>query len=396
MKPLITILACTIIQINILSQNILTLDSAINRALEYYPGIKIAKLNIEKQNTEKAATLNFGNTSIFTGVEEYGNNSNGIYNKLGISQTNIDPLGIITNSKINKIKKQQAANILALTKKRIIKEIKILWVKAVASKKLLTMLTLNDSIFSGFEKAAKLRFETKQTSKIEYLTAVTKYKEYLINLHSFKNTYITLLQNLNKYLMYEKSFDIDTSFSNQLLPPLKNSPLKTNTLLLDYLNSNILLAKENIKAEKYKLLPKINISYKLQEIDGTPGYNAWEIGISAPVIFYSQSKKIKTAKINYEIANIEFIKNTTNINTQYNKLLNKYILAEKNYNFYKKEMLPLANEQLKANLIAYKLGEIDYLHFLQNAENAIKIKNELIQKELNLYITSIELEFFNN
>ncbi|MGB6037173.1 MAG: CusA/CzcA family heavy metal efflux RND transporter, partial [Cryomorphaceae bacterium] len=57
----------------------ITLEQARKRAIESYPKIQTAMLEIKNQEVLKKTAWDFGNTQVFTGKEEAGNGSNGVY-----------------------------------------------------------------------------------------------------------------------------------------------------------------------------------------------------------------------------------------------------------------------------------------------------------------------------
>ena len=78
---------------------------------------------------------------------------------------------------------------------------------------------------------------------------------------------------------------------------------------------------------------------------------------------------------------------------QYNQLLNRIFVLEKVIDYYIKEALPLAEEQIQASNLAYRLGSIDYVQFIQNVESAINTKQEFLNQEAEYYELFAELKF---
>ena len=51
-----------------------------------------------------------------------------------------------------------------------------------------------------------------------------------------------------------------------------------------------------------------------------------------------------------------------------------YIKWRNSWNYYRDEALPLAQEQQEGSVLAFKEGAIDYITFLQNIRDAIRIE----------------------
>ena len=61
--------------------------------------------------------------------------------------------------------------------------------------------------------------------------------------------------------------------------------------------------------------------------------------------------------------------------------------------YYKNEALPLADEQIKASNIAYRLGSVNYNQFIQNIEAAIAIKQQFLIQQRQLLELTANIKF---
>ena len=372
----------------------LTLQQAIEKAKENYPTIKAAQLEIEKQKALKSTAFDFGTTSVYTGKEEVGNGDVGINNRIGINQNGIDLLGIAAKNRLAKNRTESAEVGLNLTEAVLIRNVRTSWYRAVYTKEQWLLYLRLDSLFANFQKAAELRYKTQQTSKIEYLSATTKYQELVIDIKTAESNYLAALQVLNQYLMYETEFDVETEVpqsdlfeSLQLTDSLGGSPE------LRYYSSLIKVSEAEWKTERSAFLPKFDAGYINQAIDGNSGYHGWQVGISVPLLFISQSGKTKASKINYSIANQQYNQKVIEVNTEYKQLLSRYKILNDVIDYYTENALQLATEQIEASNLAYRLGSIDYVQFIQNIESAIKIKQQYLIKKNEYFELSAQLKY---
>ena len=109
------------------SFNEITLDEAKKKAVENYPKIKSAKLEIEKQLVLKKTAWDLGNTQIFTGREEAGNGSNGVYTSIGFQQQNIDVFGVASKRNLQKEQVVLAEKALGLSIIELEREVSTAW-----------------------------------------------------------------------------------------------------------------------------------------------------------------------------------------------------------------------------------------------------------------------------
>ena len=374
-----------------------SLQQAIEKAKENYPSIKAANLEIEKQKALKTTAYDFGQTSIYTGKEEVGNNMPGIQNKIGIEQTGIDIFSIPAKSSLSRARVEKAVAAQNLTEFMLVRDVRIAWYKAVKAKQQLELYKQLDTLFANFENAAQLRFKTHQSSKIEYLSASAKYKELLLNIKKAENNYTVALQNLNQYLGSSETFDVEIEDSEKDVFIFESIPDSLQVSpVLNYLENNMDIAEAAYKVKKSMLLPKLNLEYKLQSVDGTSGYYGWQVGFSMPLVFFSQSGQNKASKINIQIAQAEFEKSNLKIQSNFKQQINLYNTLKEVVSFYKNEALPLANEQIQASNLAYKLGSIDYVQFIQNVEAAINTKQEFINQQTEYFILSAQLKYITS
>ncbi|MBR9777941.1 MAG: CusA/CzcA family heavy metal efflux RND transporter, partial [Cytophagales bacterium] len=110
----------------------ITLEQARKRAVESYPKIQSARLEIESQQALKKTAWDLGNTQIFTGKEEVGNGSDGVYTQFGIQQQQIDVFGIAPRLKLQKERVALAEAALDLSVIELEREVSQAWAQVSA------------------------------------------------------------------------------------------------------------------------------------------------------------------------------------------------------------------------------------------------------------------------
>lgn len=372
----------------------ISLQQAIERAKENYPSIKAAQMEVDKQKALKATAYDFGSTSIYTGKEEVGNGMPGVQNQIGIGQSDIDIFGIPAKSKLADSRTQQAIIGQNLTEQTLSRDVSIAWYNAVYNKQQWLLFVQLDSLYSNFQKAAELRYKTQQTSKIEFLSASAKYKELQVEIKKAKSNYLASLQLLNQYLLYSSEFDVNSQdIGQQAFDIVSKSDSLTESPLLNYYSTSVNVAESEWKTEKANYLPKLNLGYAMQSVDGQSGFYAWEAGVSIPLLFFSQSGKTKAANINVQIAGQQYQQKELEIKAGYNQQISRYLALQDVINYYREEALPLADEQIQASNMAYKLGSIDYVQFIQNMESAINTKQEFLNQQAEYFELSAQLKY---
>jgi len=376
-------------------ENTVTLEQAITRAKENYPSLKAASLNVEKQKALKATAYDFGSTSLYTGKEETGNGAVGIQTQIGVTQSEIDLFGIPAKNKLNESRTNLAVSKLELTENELVRNVSLAWYRALVAKKQKELYKQLDSIYANFLKAAELRFKTQQTSKVEYLSASAKYKELMVNMKQAESEYLASLQILNQYLMYPLGVEIANT--GQDWDESVHAAFSMDSLnavpLLNYYRQQLDVSEAEWKTEKANFLPKLDLGYSRQSVDGTSGFYGWEAGISVPLLFFSQSGKTKAARLNYEMTGQEYRQRAIELNASYKELLSRYRVMGEVLAYYKNEALPLAAEQIEAANLGYRLGSLSYIEFIQNTESAITTRQEYLSRLSDFFEIKEQLEY---
>ncbi len=372
----------------------INLKQAIERAKENYPSIKAAQMEVDKQKALKATAYDFGSTSIYTGKEEVGNGMPGVQNQIGIGQSDIDVFGIPAKSKLADARTQQAIMGQNLIEQTLSRDVSIAWYNSVYNKQQWLLFLQLDSLYANFQKAAELRYKTQQTSKIEFLSASAKYKELQVDIKKAESNYLASLQILNQYLLYPSEFDVNIQNIGQYVFDIvyKNDSLNESPLM-NYYSTAINVAESEWKTEKANYLPKLNLEYAMQSVDGQSGFYGWEAGVTIPLLFFSQSGKTKAANINLQIVDQQYQQKELEIKAGYNQQISRYLVLQDVINYYRTEALPLADEQIQASNMAYKLGSIDYVQFIQNMETAINTKQEFLNQQAEYFELSAQLKY---
>jgi len=379
------------------AQQTVTMDEAVTMAMENYPTVKAAELGIAKAKALKGTAWDLGNTQVFTGADEVGNNNNPTYTTIGVGQTNIDVFGIASKSKLNKIAVKVAKSTAELTNLKLKEQVKRSWIKAYVSKSLYKSYVSIDSVYSGLSKALDLRYKTELISKLEH--SLTTNEGSLIQLKTTQayTNYQIALQELNKWLLASELLDV-----NDLdLGDFDTNSITTETELSShplqlYWDNQLAEATAQKKVANSQFLPKLSGQYGFQKIGEQSGFSSYQLGIQIPLVFMKTKAKAKAAKINEQLIAQENKAKAIELSSSYCNLLNTFTQSKVNWNYYKSQALPLAVEQRNGAVLLYKEGAIDYLSFLQNMKSAIELEVKTWQVLEEYMSHKIQLEYFLN
>lgn len=277
----------------------LNVNEAIETAMKNNPGLQASQLAVKQQQILEKTAFDPGKTSISTGEEEVSPNSGEAVQTLArIGQTIEFPVTTIRRGKY--LKQQTEVSRLDYARnenelKRAVSAAYYDW--GVAWKKLQFYKSL-DSLYNRFYRAASLRFRTGEASKLEMLAAKSKQEQVILQYEKAGSDFMAAQSMLQRWMNIQLPDSVvPGQIKSDLLPGLLLADTVTENPQLDYQQSRVKLATQQIKLRKSELLPEISGEYAWQRINGESGFYAWQVGVNVPLWFGAQKSRIQTAKI---------------------------------------------------------------------------------------------------
>lgn len=372
------------------NQKIYTLNEAIKQALVNNGSIKSALLQIEYQKKLKTASWEFKPTNVdYT----YGQTNSLVNdNNLTISQS-FPGLGVnMGHSRLAESNVKNSEIGLLLTQAEIVNNVKSNYFSLTYCLSKLKLLKYQDSLYTNFYKAAELKNEKGESTILEKITVETQLMEVKTLLNQ-TNSDIQIYQNKLQVLLNEKQ-DIsiaDTDLKKAEFTFISDSSAIAGNPSIALLEQQIKINNCETKVEKLKLLPEFSVGYFNQsnkDIQADYRFSGVQVGLSIPLLFFSQSAKIKASKINEQIAqnNYEYYK--TVIFEDFQSLLQEFNMYKTNLEYYEKTALPQSELIIEQSGKSYKVGNINYVEYVLNLDKALEIKASYLLT-LNNYNQSI-------
>ena len=382
------------IQINNLQE--LSLEQAVKKAMDNNPAIKAAQLEIESQQALRKTAWEIGDTQVFIGKEEVGNGSDGVRTKFGVSQE-LDLLGIPSRIKLQKENEQLAEQSAKLTYVQVELMVKQNWADVFSAKRKYDVLDKLFAQFTDISRAAELRLETEATSRLEYLSTLNQANKIKIQKEQAYRDYLSAVRKLNKWFEGDSLYTVKNVSVEELDEPINfNKDALNNHPYLTMMEQKVEVAEAVVKKDQSRFLPKFSASYGFQEIANQSGFYKYELGVRFPLLFWGNLGKTQSSKIQTNIARQNLNQAQKELNSMYNSMQENYLKWLNSWEYYKEEALPLAEEQRKGALTAYKEGAIDYVMFLQNIRDAIQIEVDSWDAFSNYLNSRYELEYYLN
>ena len=357
----------------------ITLEEAQRRAATYYPRLRADRLEIDNQRVLKKTAWDLGNTQVFTGREEADRDaeslSNGVQTIIGVQQQQVDVFGIAPRLRLQRQRVQLAEAALELSTTEVVREVSRAWGQAYAYREIYKVYDSLEAVFDDIVRAAQLRLEVEETSKLAYLATANQANEVQIQKEQAYRDYQGALQALNQWLMSDTLFAVANVPAEGLADSLSVTADSLNGHpLLGVYRQRVDVADATVRERRSQFYPQLQGQYGVQRIDGQRGFYTYQLGIRVPLFFGPELGRTQSARVERDIAGERLRQTQQELHTAYQQAQQQYLKWRNSWDYYQEQALPLAREQRAGAVLAYREGAIDYVTFLQNIRDAIRIE----------------------
>lgn len=391
--------------IKIGGQNVLSTQEAVELALEFNHGIKIAKNNVEiadnnasilnseflprvtgsagatynRDNTD--AEFSNGNITTLNGAESSRYNSS-----INVNYTLFDGLGRQYNYKILKEEKQLSELDARETIENTILQLFTVYYNVAQLSENSRSLEETLNISKDRLTRAEYQFAYGQTTKLGVLNAQVDINNDSINVINANNRLINSKRDLNVVLgnALTNTFEVDTliTFVMQLNKTELLKKMKSNNVTLLQLEKNLLISEYNIKSWRSDYLPTLGLT-------GSYGWNknnnnaasflavSTSTGISGGInlswnLFDGGSTvtRVKNAKIDLENQQLQKEQIILNIERDFNNAWDDYQNKLTIYNIQEENILTSKNN-FDRTQEKFRLGQVTSIEFRQAQLNLL-------------------------
>ncbi len=383
----------------------INLPQAIKMALDSNLAVRSAALSVDVQNALKGASWDIPKTT-FDG--QYGQfNSYTKDNSFTVSQPLAFPTVYINQNKLANANIKSSEWQFKSSQLEIATQVKqVYWQLAYLHSKQ-KLFAYQDSLYSGFRRAAELRAKTGETNRLEMITARSQsleVKNLLQQVTSDLMIYIQKLQSiLNTGTML---YPADTVLHRADFNAFADSLALDGNPSLGYMHQQVEISNLEKKLEKSKMMPDLNFGYfsqtmqGVQDVDGVSRtfgagdrFSGFQAGIAIPLWFVPYTSKIKTAKLNEQIAQTNAEYYSKSLSGSYRSLLGEYSKYKNSLDYYENQAIPEADIIIDQATRSYKSGAMDYLDYVVNLNRALDIRQNYLDALNNYNQTIINIEF---
>jgi cobalt-zinc-cadmium resistance protein CzcA len=369
------------------------IDQVLDSALVNNLMIQNAMLRIDVADVDRKTAVELGLTEF---NYAYGNiNSSNQDYMIEIKQNFGNPLQQAKKS--NEL--EEVINIrlaeLDLVKRQVIRDTRLQWQIMAFNQDLYNKYEEQVILFKKYLPLIKLKADEGEISKSEYGLVELQLSDLENRRVHCRIEIENALAEIRNLTLIEGPIEFtDTSYTILEVPVLDSSTADQS--LLDYYRARIDLSQQVIKTAKAGYFPELNLGYFNQQINLERGFQGVIAEAHIPIWFRPHAKKVKRAKVEYELSLNEYNFARKVVNHQYNnwkKKLSEYLrLYTENHSSWDAQISKLkvsADFQLEE-------GEINYLAYMLLYASAMETRLRQVEVIYSINEAIIQLEYYQN
>ncbi|MCX6250963.1 MAG: CusA/CzcA family heavy metal efflux RND transporter [Bacteroidetes bacterium] len=383
----------------------INLQEAVQMALDGNPAVRSSAYSVDVQKALKGAAWDIPKTTIDGQFGQF--NSYTKDNSFTVSQSFAFPLVYINQNKLANANVKSSEWELRASQLEIATQVKqIYWQLAyLHSKKKLT--GYQDSLFTGFLRAAELRAKTGETNRLEMITARSQSLEVKNQLGQVAADLVICYHKLQTLLNTESvMYTADTVLKRIDFSPFADTMVLSGNPSLGFINQQVDVTHFEKRLEFSRMMPDFNIGYFSQTMQGAqevnglsrtfgPGdrFTGVQAGITIPLWFVPYTSRSKSARLKELVAKTSAEYYSKSLSGNYRSLLGEYAKFRNSLDYYEKQAIPEADLIIGQATRSYKAGAMDYLDYILNLSHALGIKQNYLDalNNYNQTIISIDL-----
>jgi heavy metal efflux system protein len=380
-------------------------EEAIRMAIDNNLQVRSSALSVNAQKALKGASWDIGKTSFDL---EYGQfNSFVKDNSLSVSQSISFPTVYINQNRLANAKVKSSEWQLEGSKLEISTQVKQVYWQLVYLNSEYNLLQFQDSLYSGFLRAAELRSKAGETNRLEMITAKSQSLEVRNQLFQARSDIGILARRLQTLM----NSDVNLLPADTVIRRAGNLSAADSAGILEnpslgYMKQQVVVSGIERDLEHSRIMPDLSFGYFSQTIKGTQDINGIpryfgpsdrftgiQAGIAIPLWIVPYTSKAKAARISQEIARSDEESAFKSLSGSYRSLIDEFRKHSVSVDYYESQALPEADLIIEQSTKSYRAGAMDYLEYVLSLGRALEIKHNYLNSLNNYNQTLINIEY---
>jgi heavy metal efflux system protein len=376
---------------------VITLNGALNIALQNSPLAKNAELKLQATQLHKKAIIDLVGTTVNFHYGQINSDLNDKFLEINQSFGSI-PVHIQKNKVVkNEIKISESEQQLVI--RDIIAQVKVAWFRWVFSLQKVHAIEKEAALFEDYMKSVNQDSVLSEDSiSLEKLDFQTKYAESQNRLFQATEDYkIATNQILQLLFTDENLVPSDTIMEMYAIDVKTAGPDKFYPVrYIDYYTELSNLKKAEVGLERAKLFPEFYVGYFNQELMHVNGFQGISAGLTIPLWYFPQKSRIKEAQISHKISLNDLEYQKFIIQKKIENLRIKLDQLFVQISYYRENALIQADVLEKIARGQYEKQIIGYPELMQRISPVFATRLEYLEKIMVYNTTAVELEYYVN
>lgn len=382
----------------------ISLKQAVQMALDSNLAVRSSAYSVDVQKSLKGASWDLPKTQV---SGEYGQlSSNTKDNSIAVSQSFAFPTVYINQNRLAKANIRSSEWQLQASQLEVATQVKQVYYQLTYIYSKQRLLVYQDSLFSGFYRAAAQRAQTGETNRLEMVTARSQSLEMKNQLQQVTADLAIFKRKLQTLLNSPAELSpTDTVLHRLTFTPAADTLVLSVNPSMGYVQQQVAVAEFEKKVERSRMMPDFTVGVTsqtikgVQEINGVPRtfgagdrFTGVQASIGIPLWFSPYSARTNAARLKERIAQTNAEYYSKSLSGSYQALLGEYAKYRTSVDYYEKQAVPEAEIIIEQATNSYRAGAMDYLQYILNLNRALSIKQGYLDA-LNSYnqtIVSIE------
>lgn len=359
----------------------MTLKQCIGIGLTNNYGIKAAEKGVERAKAMQGTAWDLDKTDITLSQDPTSGGSTD--NALSLTQQMDFPTVYVAKGKLLKAETKVERGKAEIAKQQLRTDIASTYYQLVYKQELIDILQVQDSVIGRFCSIVAKQHEAGEARKLERMTMERKLTD---NRHE-------LLQAKNDFATLQKQMMTLMNVAEPVVPA--ESKLEALTLDLSDFNfyntaegqlaqDKIEVADREVTLAKNGYAPSLSVSLRNQLVISSwnpyhldrsrfseGNFMGFEVGIGVPLFFGATKAKVKAAKRDREIADLEMKQDEAQRRKDYCNLLSNLSVAREKMAYYNGDGLRQVEEMTRLAETEYESGEITYLELADVLDESV-------------------------
>ncbi len=372
---------CLSIPMASMAQRTIDPQGAVQLALENHPSVQAASFAVERQKVLQKSAFDLPTTSFSFGRGQF--NTSSLDNQWQISQDFSLPQVYQRHGELLKAQTSLAERGKTINENELRKEVRLAfqtWHFWIEQRQLYDSLLSN---YQEFVEAADLRFQTGESNLVESQLAKAKFQQLQLDFQQVLGQVAMSHRVLQQWLNTTDSLVMLPNTDFVLLPLSQDSAsILAHNPNLVFVQQQLIVAEKSQKVAQAKLLPTFSAGYFRQQIDGANGFQGWQASISVPLWFRAKQAESQAQAIEQNVISTQAENTRLRLNSAWDQLFQQYLTARQQLTYYETEGLQLAESLVQNGTLAYREGEIDYVAYIQNLDQAFLLRKSYLESIL--------------